>query len=81
MSIKSVINGDRIVTLTPQIIAQMFWNMDSNEQAIFFDCLYSYSIESIAMQLQYVATTENLSYGARSVMRKIGEYADVGLDR
>lgn len=79
MKIKSVIDDDRIVSITPQIVAEIFWNMDSNEQAIFFDCLYSH--ESLSMQLQYVATSENLSYGARSVMRKIGEYADVGLDR
>lgn len=57
-------------------IAEVFWDMDAEEQACFFNRLAEISNGSLVMQLQYLTDSPYLTTEARVVMRRIGEYTD-----
>ena len=74
-----VIIDDRIVYLSPELVAREFWDMDSNEQVQFFNELGRIiSIEKLPFQLQYVTDSPLLTEEARRIMSTIGEYSAKG---
>lgn len=66
------------IDITPANVAKMFWEMGSDEQALFFTEL-ARLIEKengcLATQLQGVVEDEGLTFKGRRVMDKIDEYA------
>ncbi len=74
--IKTEISIEQVeIELYPADIASMFWKMDSEQMAQFFNHLGHVSAGRISMQLQYVTDTETLHSVGRTAMRKIGEYS------
>ena len=55
-------------------IAEVFWCMDSEEQAVFFNALGSK--DRLAFQLQAVRDEACLEIKGRVAMRLIGEYGE-----
>lgn len=64
------------VTLSPQEIAEQFWEMDSFGQSLFLEKLYYLSKDKLSWQLEYLSQEKNLTNGGRFVMSKFGEYAN-----
>ena len=63
---------------TPEQLAEMWWSMDGNQQAEFFNWLGTNLNTGghLPMQLQFVSDAEELEPEGRSAMRSIGEYGD-----
>lgn len=61
---------------SPEELADVFWAMDSEEQAWFFNHLGEISQQGISFQLQAVTDSERLTHHGRFVMSKIGDYSD-----
>lgn len=73
-----VIVGDRIRRLQPGDVAELFINMASDEQALFFNRVAVVTAEwkaGLPMQLQRVTDDESLTTEGREVMQLIGEYS------
>jgi hypothetical protein len=67
------------VTLTPEEIAEKFWEMGNHEQARFFNRLADIGGYKAIFQLQYITETDGLTLAGRRVMQAIGEYSHWGL--
>lgn len=66
---------------TPQDLARLWWSMDSFEMAIFFEAVASIidredKPSSLSFQMEFLSKEKTLGSGGRSVMSKIGEYAN-----
>jgi hypothetical protein len=61
------------IEIEGETLADLFWQMGSDEQARFFNKLGSF--DRLVFQLQSVSD-ENLSQNARYAMARIGEYAE-----
>lgn len=61
--------------ITPKDLANLWWEMDQKEQALFFNELACLSGESIRFQLQYVTECNELNDEARKLMELIGVYS------
>ncbi len=87
MKIKDVkvLIGDQFTQVTPELAAEMFAAMDSEQQAQFFNHVADVSSRwrsgegSFAMQLQYITDEDGLTLAGRRVMQYIGEYSHWGL--
>jgi hypothetical protein len=55
-------------------IAEVFWHMDSEEQACFFNFLGAKS--ELVFQLQAVSDSPELKSDGRLAMQRIGEYGE-----
>lgn len=60
------------IRLTPEEMAQEFWNMGSGEQARFFNCLGTISAGALEMQMAYVGKDSELKAVGRKAMLVIG---------
>ena len=56
-------------------VADLFWSMTAQEQALFFNKLAEIDAAIFAMQLQYITDHPDLTLGGRTVMEKIGQYS------
>jgi hypothetical protein len=66
--------------LTPEMVAEAFWNLDDTEQAKFYNHLALLADDwALSMQMQYLTDNKELSYAGRRVMSKIGDYSHWGL--
>lgn len=54
-------------------LADLFWDMDAEEQARFFNRMGHY--QKLPMQLQHVTDHEKLAGAGRAAMKRIGEYS------
>ncbi|MCP4342091.1 MAG: hypothetical protein GY799_25215 [Desulfobulbaceae bacterium] len=73
-----VIKDDRIIDLTPELVAAQFANMQSDDQARFFNhvaTIVSTWSRPMCFQLQSITDDENLTHAGREVMQQIGEYS------
>ncbi len=73
-----VIKDDRIIDLTPELVAAQFANMKSDDQARFFNhvaTVVSTWPRPMCFQLQAITDEEVLTHDGREVMRQIGEYS------
>lgn len=59
------------IVLGGEELASLFWQMDSNQQALFFN--YLGAIPLLPMQLQGVSGSAQLTEQARWAMSRIGE--------
>lgn len=57
-------------------LADVFWAMDAEEQAFFFNRLGKISEGRLPIQLQQVADNEYLDRDGRNAMTRIGEYGE-----
>ncbi len=66
----------KIIDVTPELLAKMFWEMDNEQQAQFFDELSRVSGGELANQMDNVAFyTDSLSLRALEAMVIIGKRA------
>ena len=64
------------IEVTPELLAQMFWEMDNNQQAEFFDALAKVSNGLLSDQMTNVASfTDGLTQRALDAMVIIGNCA------
>lgn len=77
-----IIVGDKIERITPEIVAELFAHLSSDEQAKFFnhvaDVASTWSGGGLAMQMQFITDEHGLSVSGRRVMQMIGEYSHWG---
>jgi hypothetical protein len=76
---KCIDKENKIVEITPELLAEAFWNMDSGEQAMFYNSLDSDAEGMLVFQLQAITDGDGLTLGGRRVMQSIGEYSHLGL--
>ncbi len=73
---KIKISETKEVETTPEILAKIFWEMNNEQQAEFFDCLAKISNGELSEQMEYVAHyTESLTSKALHAMENIGRSA------
>ncbi len=56
-------------------LAEMFWGLNEDEQAVFFNKLGEISGNKLCFQLQYITDNEILTEAGRDAMQEIGYYA------
>ena len=56
-------------------IAEIFWEMDDEEQCYFFEHLSKISGGKLAMQLEFVRDSKFFTNDAKKAMQLIGDYA------
>jgi len=62
--------------LSPEMIAEAFWELDDTQQAKFYNHLADLASEwNLSMQMQYITDNKELTLGGRRVMGKIGDYS------
>ena len=77
-------NHPSIVDVTPEVIAEIFADMGSDEQARFFNHIAVVASKwgaggYLGMQLQAITEDCGLTLAGRRVMQEIGEYSHWGL--
>jgi hypothetical protein len=78
---KILVNNE-LKEMTPEIMAELFAMMFSDEQAQFFNHVAEISSRMsycFPMQLQYITDEDGLTLAGRRVMQHIGEYSHWGL--
>lgn len=80
LTVTTVEGGDTTIEvkvgLSPEKLADLFWEMNCHKQAAFFNRLALVAPPAkLCMQLQWVNDSELLTHGARSAMGTIGEYS------
>ena len=82
---KKILVGDSLVTITPEIVAELFADMGSDEQARFFNHVdvvaSTWGGAGLCIQLQAITDDDGLSLAGRRVMQEIGEYSHWGLTK
>jgi hypothetical protein len=63
----------------PEMLAEAFWDMDSDKQARFFNHLDKIADFYFPFQLQSITDNNGLTLAGRRVMQAIGEYSHWGL--
>ena len=85
---KLINDNNQIVDITPQLVAELFCNMDNHEQALFFNEIPEIashwkekggSFNDFCFQLQYITNDDGLTLAGRRCMQQIGEYSHWGL--
>lgn len=61
---------------TPDELAEVFWGMNSGQQAEFFNRLQEISDNMLCFQLQAVTDEPGLDANGRRAMQLIGEYSE-----
>ena len=74
-----LIKDNKVLELTPELIAELFSELDSENQAKFYNHLADLSKKWLPMQLQYITDDDGLNLSGRRVMQAIGDYSHWGL--
>ena len=78
-----IIDPKHLKSISPEDIAELFTELDSEQQARFFNKVAEiasiWSWGDMGMQLQYITDEEGLTLPGRRVMQNIGEYSHWGL--
>ena len=81
--VKIIIDQKEVKEATPELIAELFSEMFSDEQARFFNHLGEITSKwkwgDMSMQLQYITDEDGLTLAGRRVMDGIGNYSHWGL--
>lgn len=73
---KIITKETKEVEVTPELLAQIFWQMDNDEQGEFFDALHKIAGDKLSEQMNCVANfTDSLSMRALNAMIVIGKDA------
>lgn len=82
MKNKLIVNNE-LVQLTPEILAELFAELDDSEQARFFnrvaDVASAWDGGGLSIQMQYITDNSGLELKGRRVMQMIGDYSHWGL--
>lgn len=77
---KLIYDNETVVKVTPESVAELFAEMNSGEQARFFNHIAEISSNwSFPMQLQYITDEDGLTLAGRRIMQGIGDYSHWGL--
>ncbi len=76
---KKMIRHDSLVEITPEVIAELFADMSSDEQARFFNHIDRIASKWLDFQLQYITDEDGLTLAGRRVMDAIGNYSHWGM--
>lgn len=82
MKIKNykILVDNKLVEITPEIVAELFADMYADEQARFFNHVAEVASSwGLTMQLQYITNDDGLNLAGRRVMQGIGDYSHWGL--
>jgi hypothetical protein len=80
-----VIVDDNVLPITPEMVAEMFACMGSDEQAAFYNHVDKVASSwhggrgQLCMQLQAITDEDGLTLAGRRVMQQIGDYSHWGL--
>ena len=80
-----LIEKENLLTVTPEMVAELFGFMTSKEQSQFFNHIdevctsWHGGIGALSMQAQHITDEDDLTLAGRRVMQKIGEYSHWGL--
>lgn len=77
-----VIIDNKLSDITPRIAAEVFCNMNSEEQASFFNHIAEIASKwsnDFNFQLQFITEENGLTLAGRRVMQSIGDYSHWGL--
>jgi len=75
-----IINKDiELDCLTPEMLAEAFWEMNSEEQARFYNHLDEIADFHFPFQMQSITDDDGITLAGRRVMQCIGEYSHWGL--
>ena len=78
-----IIKKVHVSPATPELIAEMFACLDSEEQAKFFnhvaEVASKWSGGGFCLQLQYITDEDGLTLAGRRVMQEIGDYSHWGI--
>ena len=80
-----IIDGDKVIEITPELVAELFANMDAGEQARFFNHIdtvastWGIDADLLPFQMQAITDDDGLTLAGRRVMQMIGEYSHWGL--
>jgi len=78
MNMNIVITEKKTVEATPELLAKIFWEMDNDEQADFFDALAIVADRKLSDQMENVASfTDGLTQKALDAMIAIGHAAEL----
>ncbi len=73
-----VITEKKTVEATPELLAKIFWEMDSDEQAIFFHMLATVAGDKLSTQMENITIcTDGLTQKALDAMIAIGRAAEL----
>ncbi len=73
---KIQIKENKEIEVSPELLAKIFWEMDNDQQAEFFDALSKVADGALSDQMENVAFfTDSLSMRALNAMIVIGECA------
>jgi len=85
MTKKLLITDDSCGFVTPEIIAELFAELGSDEQAMFFNHVDKvasvWNGAGLIMQLQAITDDDGLTLAGRRVMQYIGDYSHWGLTK
>lgn len=73
MKAKLIVPGEVTTYLGGIEIADLFWDLDEDEQAKFFNCIGAKP--KLMFQLQFVTDSKELSVVGRNAMAFIGDYS------
>ena len=73
------IKDEKIIDITPELLAELFAELDSQEQARFFNHVDEVASPWLPFQLQYITDDDGLTLAGRRVMQYIGDYSHWGL--
>jgi hypothetical protein len=65
--------------VTPEVLASLFAEMGSDDQARFYNHLAVQAEDWFCFQLQAITEDDGLTLAGRRVMQKIGEYSHWGI--
>lgn len=68
-------NTVEIKGLTPEMVAEAFWDLRPNEQARFYNHIGHLADDQLPSLLEGIITDQQLTHKGREVMATIGEYA------
>jgi hypothetical protein len=74
-----ILEDNKLTEITPEILAKCFWELDSKEQARFYNHLDTVADFHFPFQLQAITDDDGLTPAGRRVMQVIGEYSHWGL--
>lgn len=71
--LKGTITQEVEIRLSGHDLAELFWELDADQQALFFHKIGEF--EGLPMQLSFVSISPNITNQARRMMAMIGEYS------
>lgn len=69
----SKIETTTTIDITPELMAKIFWEMDDEDQIIFFEEIWQLFDGTLGTQMDYVA--KNIGIGGKLAMETIGNAA------